>query len=763
MKKTISLILFLLFIISPHYTISGKKAVNVLLLNSYHQGLKWTDDITAAVRATIEPKTDAEIFVEDMDTKRVFSKAHFRELAALYKEKYKGIKLDVIIASDDNAFDFLLQNKNAIFGSVPVVFCGVNYFTDKKLAGHPDFTGVVEAFDIKSTIDIALKQNPKTQEIVVINDRTVTGKANKKIIEAIIPGYKNRVNFRFIDNVPMSVLLSKVGSLPKNDIILLMSFNRDALGDFYSYSQSIELISKYSHIPMYGIWDFYLGSGIVGGVLTNGYSQGSTAARMALRVLAGEKISEVPVVKKSPNVAMFDYKELKKFGIKKSTLPKGSVLINAPPRFLKISKNVFWGAIVGLLFLGSISLILALNIAGRRRAEAALRISEKKYRRLIETASDAILIIDNGSGRIIEINRQAELLFGYKREEFQEVTWEKLIIREQQKLFRRIISAENDILYTESAEFSILTKFGKEIPAELSASTVEVGGKKLVMAIFRDISRRKAAEAELTKANLQLEKKVKARTRDLEEQSRLLKKQNIEILKADRMKDQFLANVSHELRTPLNSILGFSQVLLNDMDGKLNKRQNEDVSIIHKNGLHLLQLINDILDISRIKSGKVNLVLEKINPVIPIDEVIESLNSVAKDKGLYLKSHAPLKDLFIYADKLRFKQIIFNLAANALKFTDKGGVDVFVEEDNDRIVIKVKDTGPGIPPDELPNIFAAFYQVRAKGKSKAAGTGLGLAITKNYAEMMDAEVYVKSEPGLGSEFSVVFNKYRPGA
>ncbi|HHS96492.1 MAG TPA: GAF domain-containing protein [Chloroflexi bacterium] len=221
----------------------------------------------------------------------------------------------------------------------------------------------------------------------------------------------------------------------------------------------------------------------------------------------------------------------------------------------------------------------------------------------------------------------------------------------------------------------------------------------------------------------------------------------------DRLKSQFLANMSHELRTPLNSIIGFSRVILKGIDGPITEMQRQDLEAIYNSGQHLLGLINDILDISKIEAGKMELDFKPVDLKEVIHGVMSTAIALVKDKPIELQQSVPADLPTIIADERRVRQILLNLVSNAAKFTDEGFIRVEVTYDDEYVTISVSDTGIGIPEDKLPKIFEAFTQVDASPSRKYGGTGLGLTITKSFIELHGGEIWVESEVGKGSTFT----------
>jgi len=262
---------------------------------------------------------------------------------------------------------------------------------------------------------------------------------------------------------------------------------------------------------------------------------------------------------------------------------------------------------------------------------------------------------------------------------------------------------------------------------------------------------------ELQSAKDNLEDEVAQRTAQLQQANAALEK-------ASKLKSEFLANMSHELRTPLNSIIGFSEVLRDGLCGELNPEQMECVLDIYDSGKHLLQMINDVLDLSKIEAGKMELYCEDFSIPVALDGILSIVRDMVNKKNLSLQINAPDDLPDIYADPVKFKQIMYNLLSNAIKFTPEAGsitIDAFLE--NDKFLISVTDTGIGISPENQAYLFDEFKQVDSSYARQYEGTGLGLALTKRLVEMHGGNIWVESKIGKGSKFSLTLPARAPSA
>ncbi|HSS37894.1 MAG TPA: ATP-binding protein, partial [Polyangia bacterium] len=238
----------------------------------------------------------------------------------------------------------------------------------------------------------------------------------------------------------------------------------------------------------------------------------------------------------------------------------------------------------------------------------------------------------------------------------------------------------------------------------------------------------------------------------------LAKKYAVEKIRAEsanQAKSEFLANMSHELRTPLNAVIGFSELLEQEIFGTLNDKQRTYVSNVLVSGRHLLQLVNDILDISKVEAGRMDLAYERTPIGSVVDVVRGVIGALVAKRGISLEVEVPPDLPDVYVDPGRIKQVLYNLISNAIKFTARGGVvRLTVRSDARNLVVSVADTGIGIAPGDLPRLFREFEQLAQPNGVRPEGTGLGLALTRRLVELHGGRVEVESELGRGSTFSV---------
>lgn len=370
---------------------------------------------------------------------------------------------------------------------------------------------------------------------------------------------------------------------------------------------------------------------------------------------------------------------------------------------------------------------------------------------LLESLPDAIFEVDS-TGYIVLANTEAERMFQRSREELLGLRVEALI---PQRFLHNHISqrehyATRPVRRPMGAGLDLyaVRKDGTEFAVDINLSPLEGVEPGRVLCVIRDVSPRRAAEEKIKMLNQSLER----RSSELAAANEELSVQNREVERANRLKSEFLASMSHELRTPLNTILGFSELLSEERAGGLNDKQKRFVTHIQHDAHHLLELINDILDLSKIEAGRLDLHLEPFAMAVAAAEVLTSVRPLAAAKNISLDSELDTA-LTLRADRLRFKEILYNLLSNAIKFTPAGG-RIWIEStiDKDSVRILVGDSGIGIAPADQEAIFESFRQASATTKGVREGTGLGLAITKRLVEHHGGRIAVESEPGKGSRF-----------
>ncbi|WP_147819576.1 PAS domain S-box protein [Salidesulfovibrio onnuriiensis] len=861
---------------APSQAARGKNAKQrVLLFCSYHQTLPWQQEVLEGITDVFRPQeTGIKLMVENMDTKRVaFTESYKLQLLDVYSHKYESENLDLILASDNNAYEFMRAYHDELFPGVPVVFCGVNFFRPEQLEGFPLFTGVAEIIDARGTLDLALTLHPKTREIFIVNDHTPSGEAWAETIRRQLDGYAPGVRITYSPDVPMHELLKMVKKLPEHSIVLMGVYFRDSQGNFFDDGVVSEMLSKRSHSPVYGLAQSQLSHGIVGGKLISGYDQGQSMAQLALLVLSGHKPDSIPVNTVGETRTMFDYNQLRRFGISLASLPPDSIISNRPRSFYSEHKHL----VIGGVALGAVQMLiiiaLVINTARRHQAEASLRKahsslesrvnertaelqeSESVLRTVFDSAHDAI-ILHREDGTILDVNERMLTMFAVTREQALNLS----IIRDMSsptnpvhrlpKVWTRVVNGEPHFF-----EWKVRRPFdGVEFDVEIYMNRITYKKQDAILANVRDISVRKESENELRQTLDKLEAILEnslvgiamtrgrhfsainrrgaetfgyepeefigmdpgrilpgqgledfiAKAKDTLAMSREYNTEQVFTTKdgsevwckmyakavdpndldkgiiwawdditdrkmfmtqleeareaaetANRAKSEFLAAMSHEIRTPMNAIVGMTDITLQT---ELTEDQRDYLRTVKDSAEHLLSIINDILDLTKIEARKLELDRTDFDLAQHLGSTIKGLEVQAVQKGLSLELEIGADvPACVKGDPVCLRQILVNLVGNAIKFTHKGGIKVRVlpaparENTHDRplgAVFEVEDTGIGIPKEFMETIFQSFSQTTRE----YGGTGLGLAICKNLIALMGGEITLESTVGKGSTF-----------
>jgi PAS domain S-box-containing protein len=363
----------------------------VLVVNSYNVGYAWTDNIISGIHSVFASEMpEAELFFEQLDTLRYPATDVYPQIEGLFRSKYADGNVDVIIAANDEALDFLLARRSRLFPNVPIVFCGV-HFRNARIAGEHNITGVAADVDMRRTIELALKLRPHTKLVMAISDFSMVGRYDFEQFWRIFPDFEDFVHFDELIGLSEDELIGALKRMPKQTVILDIGFLRDRLGKTFTPAEAIALYTAHSPFPVYTLWDYYVGTGTVGGIVLSGRHQGEAAARMAARILKGESASAIPVLRDSPNVPMFDFLQLQRFRIPLSALPEDSIVINRPESFYWKYKYVIWAVTGFTASLMILVVLLSANILQRRKAARALTDSESRYRAIVEDQTEFVV------------------------------------------------------------------------------------------------------------------------------------------------------------------------------------------------------------------------------------------------------------------------------------------------------------------------------------------------------------------------------------
>jgi PAS domain S-box-containing protein len=520
----------------------AESAARILYLNSYHRGYSWGDEVESGLRERLATSgRDIELSIEYLDSRRFADPAIADALAQVLVAKYASYQPDLVIVSDNAAFDFALHHRQGLFPGAPIVFCGYNSFRPGVLEGVSGVTGVNEEIDMAATVELALRVQPATRVLVFI---TSTGDASSKRIAEIavaevLPRYADRFELIELKDASMAEIREQLARLPKETLVFLAGQTRDlGQGRALTPEENGRLIAEASPFPVYSFWNFHLNTGVLGGHVLTSADQGRAAADLALRILAGTPVADLPVIMTSPAQDIFDDRVLRRFGIASGRLPPASVVINQPD---SVWVRYRWQllSILTILILETL-LIAELMRVGRQRnravgalekgrglleervrqrtaesdraREAAERISrdltesEARLRGYFELPLIGVAITSPAKGWL-EVNPHLCALLGYSAGELAGMTWAQLTYPEDLAAdvvqFERILAGDIDCY---SLEKRFIRRDGAILWTSLSVGCVRNPDHtlKYSIALLGDISARKAVEASLEASREQL-------------------------------------------------------------------------------------------------------------------------------------------------------------------------------------------------------------------------------------------------------------------
>jgi PAS domain S-box-containing protein len=448
--------------------------------------------------ALIQAGEPVQIHVDYMDARRYSGSEYRQKMETLLLNKLANQRFALVMLSDNDALDFFLSHRKRIAPEAPVIFCGINIFLETTISGQRRITGVAEELSLQETIDAALKLHFGTKEIFVIGRTALPAdRANRDAFLPLLQSFRQSVKFTFWDDLSANELRKRLPSIQDGSLIFINGLTSDETGRQLLYDENTRLFRGSAKVPLYSLWDVYLGHGIVGGKLVSGYLQGKVAGELAVRGLRGEDPDKIPVIRKdTANRFMFDYRELSRFNLSASSVPVGSEIINSPPSTYMINKALIWIGGVSLLTLFGMIVFLGINIAARKKAEEALQDSEAKYSAMVQQAKEGVFIIQDNVLQFA--NQGLANILGYTLDEIKNIPYPDAVAPESramvvERVQGRIAGEEVPPVY----EAKLLRKDGSTIDAELSAMVIQYRGRPADLEIVRDITERKRAEEAL--------------------------------------------------------------------------------------------------------------------------------------------------------------------------------------------------------------------------------------------------------------------------
>jgi len=658
-----------------------------------------------------------------MDTKRIDTKEYLEKFYQYYKERFSHNKFDVVMVADNSALEFVQEHYEELFFNVPIVFLGINNFNPLMIQGLNQVSGVVENVDVEKNIDLILSLHPQLDKILIINERSVTGDAMRKEMDIVAPKYANHITIEHIDSMDMEEIEAKTKSLGRNSVILWVLLFKDKTGKFFTYKENLKQIRKISQVPIYGLWDFYLEYGIVGGFLTSANSQAEAACKIVDQIFAGKKASTIPIVETSPNRYIFDYHELKTYKINIPPTLNHYEIINKPFSLYEEYKSVIWLFISILSAVLMIVIFLMQNVRKRKHSEMALKNQLEFMRVLLDTIPNPIYY-SNVEGEYLGGNKAFATLYDLSKEEMIGKSAFDFFPKEWAQERR-----ENDIILLKSkgAEtLELMLHFPKKRPKLFTFNKVvytnidgTVGG---IVCVMDDTTER------------------------LQHRQFLIQQSKLTEM------GEMIAGVAHQWNEPLVELSAIMQDMefcfnTGEMDSKKMKEFVRDSIIQIQYMSQTLKDFRNFLKPSTRKSlfcAKKALaeVLEIIGRQIFYSH-IDLIVTYSKPEGIF--------PVFGYENE--FKQVLLNIinnAKNKIVKTRKGeNIFIYVAYEELQTKIVITDNGGKVPEKIIGFIFDPYFTTSKNG------TGLGLYMAKIIIEdKMGGNISVKNI-GNNVEFTIL--------
>jgi PAS domain S-box-containing protein len=726
---------------------------HILVITSQPYLTDWFNTLNNSLRSKLYSSlsADSKLSYEYIGSESLTDADYNMKLLDMLHKKYARIKLDMVIAVMPVSSQFVLDHGESIFPGIATVFVLPSKKQIAVISGRPQSGLVKSAVNaIPDTIEHIRVLLPETEHLLVVSGSGADDLTYQKTAEDALKnkGWPKTVDY--LKGLPAEDLAVLLKKLPKNSAVLMLTYLQDQQGAPLTTVQVMKAVSSRTAVPIFSFYDTVLGLGIVGGKLTSAEAYGEAAAETALKMFqAARPLPLVETVAEARDI--YDWRQIEKWKISRDRLPAGSDI-----RYRKIT---FWEEHMGKIILvaGIIVLqaflILALlfNLARRKRAEEALSASEKKYRDIFDNAIMGIYQ-STPAGKYLNVNPALAKLFGYSTPEemladVDDIQREVYVNPEERIKIKELFATQESV---KGFQVEYQRKDHSRFWISITGAAVrdQSGGILYYEGTVEDITLQKQAENELIKYRDHLEELVRERTSELE----IAK---IKAESSDHLKSAFLATMSHELRTPLNSIIGFTGILLQRLGGPLNEEQDKQLHMVYNSARHLLDLINDVLDISKIEADQLNVVCEDFNLRDSVEKVIKSSQPLANKKGIELSAIIAPEIGRIKSDRRRVEQILLNLISNAVKFTEQGFVRLDCKALENKIVLSVQDSGIGIKQDDMGLLFNAFRQIESGITRKYDGTGLGLSISRKLSHLLGGEIEVESIWGKGSTFRLI--------
>ena len=758
----------------------------VLVLNSYHPRYVWGDAVMRGVSDVfLKAAPEAEVRYEYLDAKHYRPAVVFEPMRRLLLSKYKqmSFNFDVIVSTDDDALDFLALYRDEIFPGTPVVFCGTNTFEPARLHGRQGFTGIVEDYDLRGTLELVLRLHPQARNWALVSGMSTSSLMNQSRFYNLYPEYQDRIRLIDLSRLNVSEMIEELRKLPEDTVIIYLSWYKMPDGSFLSVRESTSLVLRYGNRPMYSPWDYTMGYGVIGGHVLKAAEHGADAARLALRILDGTPVSNIPITPHSRFSYLFDWRMLQKFGISIDALPEPYDFINEPDTFYYHYKKQLW--VVAGVFVYLLVTILALIrvIFQRKAVEADLRLNESRLEALLELNQTGDLaleaIVQMVLGKAVELTK-SEMGFlvylGDRRPmgqcctvtetdlmEFHDLGTDTMLELGRTVYFKELVSRRAPMVIEAAADLQLLARLcfrtdHRPIRHFTVLPLMDAAAVQVVLGVGNKRSQYDGKDFRqlrlLLEGMLALIQSRRAKEREERLEAQLRQAQKMEAI------GTFAGGIAHDFNNIIGGISSCTELAL----AKVQQPElvREDLDQVLKAANRGKSLVRRILTFSRKK-------YEQIAPTDLRQVILESMALVQSLMPESIEIVQEMEDhcMIVMAESTQIQQVLLNLCANAEQaMRGKNGVlrvavsVVTIDPDEADLhpgmspglyaCILVADSGEGIPAELQPRIFEPFFTTR----SHLGGTGLGLSTSHGIVTRHGGIITVRSLPGQGATFRV---------
>jgi two-component system, cell cycle sensor histidine kinase and response regulator CckA len=733
------LLIAILISANCHPAVAGNnnRAKRVLLLNSYHKGYSWTDEITRGIEVAFKNQK-VDLHIEYLDTKRQFSPAYKELLDKLLSWKHGRHQYDLVITSDNNAFDYFKERGRAIFGMIPHIFCGVNYLDRDMLKGTFNCTGVNEKANIQDNISLITELHPYAKKVIVITDNTPTGKRIQQEIKKVKKKYRDRIDIDLLFDTSIEELGQKLQTLDSETIVLYTFFFRDKAGTFLEFDESARFVTDHAAVPIYNAWSFAFGFGGVGGYLVDAYQQGNAAAKQAIEILNGKPVADIPILWDTPIKPRFDYRALSKYKLSVSQLPEESEVIYKPTSFYFKYKALILHVTIVFLFLSVALIVVVFALIRVKKSEREVLQEKEKFSKFFHNSPVWLIVSTVEEGVYLNVNTSFFKTTGFTKKE---------VIGKSSKDFGLWVNFDDQdkmiIALKDQGQFDaypaqLKMKDGTIRNFLWSAVLIELNGETCSLNTLIDITEIEQARKEKD----------------------LLTQQLLHVQKMEAI-GTLASGITHDFNNILSGIFGYTQLAISHV--KDTDRTLKDLDHIIKAAQRATELTRQILTFSR----KTEYKKQPIKVYLEVKEALKLLRS-SIPTTIEIKQKLDSKQM-VLLDPIKVHQVVMNLCTNAYHaMIDTGGalsvsltdIELYkpkalnekVMPPGEYVHLEVKDTGCGIDQEFLKKVFDPYYTTKNVGQ----GTGLGLSLVKAIVDEHEGFIDVCSKIGSGTIFSIYF-------